>query len=59
MVQRIAFIASPEPSRHPCKAPCQYHLDGSWYQHRLFCPQQAIIICVILTESRQMGRLRL
>eukprot|EP00913_Durusdinium_trenchii_P030679 g28733.t1 len=26
------------------EAPCQYHLDGSWYQHHLFCPQQAIIL---------------
>lgn len=37
------------------EAPCQYHLDGSWYQHRLFCPQQAIIICVILTDTAMGG----
>eukprot|EP00439_Symbiodinium_sp_Y106_P031949 s2838_g3.t2 len=32
------------------EAPKQYHVDGSWYQHHLVCPQQAIIICPILTE---------
>eukprot|EP00435_Cladocopium_sp_Y103_P026456 s1982_g6.t1 len=37
------------------EAPCQYHLDGSWYQHRLFCPQQAVIICVILTDTAMGG----
>eukprot|EP00434_Breviolum_minutum_P024010 symbB.v1.2.021187.t1/scaffold1779.1/size154953/15 len=37
------------------EAPCQYHLDGSWYQHRLFCPQQAIIICVVLTDTAMGG----
>ncbi|CAK9026212.1 unnamed protein product [Durusdinium trenchii] len=37
------------------EAPCQYHLDGSWYQHHLFCPQQAIIVCVVLTDTALGG----
>lgn len=40
----------PEVEATRVEAPCQYHLDGSWYQHHLFCPQQAIIVCVVLTD---------
>ena len=35
------------------QVPRSYHLDGSWYQHHLFCPQQAIIVCPVLTEARR------
>ncbi|CAJ1445636.1 unnamed protein product [Effrenium voratum] len=38
-----------EPAR--VEVPRSYHLDGSWYQHHLFCPQQAIIVCPVLTGT--------